>query len=161
MPNVHECHRGDIAKHDPEGCPHLPHHHQSASDVCWGALGPIDGCCSRLSPNSEAKKEAPQKQIPPSVRSRHPKGGCKRDKTTNEYASAASEVLVQRGRGPATNDARAEVGSPVDKALHPFIRDIEFIEIVPGLWLERAVTIKSDILLSSVNSSLVHTLNDS
>lgn len=74
--------------------------------------------------------------------------GNERNNARDENASSASEVVVERLRCPAADECRAKVWSTVEKASQPdsLGTNSKFIEVED---------------LSTVYSSLIHTLYDS
>lgn len=136
-------------EHDSKGSPHLPLHSsvnglarlthqnylgdsQSTSDSRGSTLGGIDGGGTRLCTNRQAQHKSTKHKVPPGMRSTHPECSSEGYKAGDEDCSSSTEEVVQRRRSPASDEARAEVRSAVNKSLNPSVCDVEFGEVEPG-----------------------------
>lgn len=91
----------------------------------------------------------------------HPEGCGKGNKAGDEDTPSTAKVSVQRSCCPASDETRAEVGSPVDEALNPSVGDTKFCEIVSARVSFIQKQCKGILLLRPVDSSLIHSLNNS
>jgi len=148
-----EGHRGHKAKHDTEGCPHLPLCTKSSSDLRGRAFGGISRRSRRFCTYGETHDEARPEELPlveccslPDTR-----GDC--DEARDENRTSTTGPSVQKWRGPASDDETTKVWCTlsdtyvnmtfclvmfdkrryrityVDQALFPFIGDVEIFKV--------------------------------
>lgn len=64
------------------------------------------------------------------VGSSHPEARDEGDEAGNKDSASPPNIFIERRVGPAANKRGTQIWRAVEKALHPFIRDVEFLEVV-------------------------------
>ena len=105
--DVQECNVNGVSEHDAESRPHLPHHHESATDGSWGTFCAVDGHCRGLRTDSKAKHEAGDEKMLPRIGDGLPDAGQEREGSRDEYGSSSAKELVQRIGDPASYESTA------------------------------------------------------
>lgn len=137
--NILKCDGDNETQHDSESGPHLPHHGEGSTDGLWRRFGSVDRRSRGLCADSESKHEARDKEVWPyrsrqlsvhtsfgeslltALSGRHPDTGDERDDARDEDGSTAAKELVQGCVGPASDETRAKVRSPVKQTSKPHL----------------------------------------
>jgi len=88
-------------QHNTECGPHLPHHHQGATNISWSGLGGIDGNRSTLGTYSKPQQEPCDKQLLPCLWECLTKARDRADEARDQDDSSTVQQPIQRIIEPA------------------------------------------------------------
>ena len=117
--NLVEGQIGGVSEHYAEGGPHLPLHHQRATDGWGSRLGGIDGDRGGFRPDTQTQAKSSDEQVPPGVGEGLPEDGDGGDQTGDEDGAPPAKPMIEGHRQPATNEGTTQIRSRIDQAKQP------------------------------------------
>lgn len=95
---------GACAKEDSKGCPHLPGHDETSSNIGWSALSGVDGNSNFLQTHADTKQSTCRNELTPFLRECHAEGSAETEDRGYEDGTSTGEKIVERVGKPGGAD---------------------------------------------------------
>jgi len=85
---------------DPKGCPHLPRHDETSTNIGRSRFCRVDWNRDFFQTHADAKQDTCCDELTPFLRERHTKGGAEAEDRSEEDCTSTGEEIVDRVRDP-------------------------------------------------------------
>jgi len=105
------------SNHNSKGCPQLPRHDETSSDIGWSRFCRVDWNRDFLQTHTDAKQDTCGDKLTPFLRECHTEGGAEAENCSEEDCASTSKEIVERVRDPG---GAAEVSIEGSSAGFPY-----------------------------------------
>jgi hypothetical protein len=105
------------SKPNSKGCPHLPRHDETSSNIGWSRFCRVDWNRDFLQTHTDAKQDTCGHELTPFLRECHTEGGAEAEDCSEEDCASTSEKIIERVRDPCS---AAEVSIEGSTAEFPY-----------------------------------------